>query len=101
MWPLPQGRCYPSLGEGVHHIAGGAGRLNSFSQCEIGRSVLHGKPVLELPCPISDHVITCLEPLAPLKLRPYGAIQMCILLLLLLLLGPALCKLAGCNCGTL
>jgi len=25
----------PSLGGGAHHIAGGAGRLNSFSQCEI------------------------------------------------------------------
>jgi len=46
-------------------MSGGAERLNSFSQCEIVKSVQHGNPVLELPYPISDRVITCLKPWAP------------------------------------
>jgi len=58
-------------------LLGGAER-NSFSQCAIVRSVLHGNPVLELPCP---HFQSCNHML--------GA------------LCPALGKLAGCNCGTL
>jgi len=72
-WPYLKGPPPPSL----YHIAGNAGRLNNFSQCEIVMSVLHGNPVLELPCP---HFRSCNHML--------GA------------LGSALGKLTGCNCGT-
>jgi len=55
---MPMGRAVAShllVHGGAHHIAVGAGRLNSFSQCEIVRSVLHGNLVLGLELLCSAH----------------------------------------------